>query len=135
MQPIEFPEQNVIFAKDQPEYLPLPAFVDLSTPTGRTVTMWELTEEEAQQVAQTRRLYIQQLTFRQPLQPILPSIDPPSLTFDNPEALNKSDEQKEAEAKHEAKTRSALWRANKQAQKKALESIAARRYGKARKHG
>lgn len=25
MTPIEFPEHNVVFAKDQPEYLPLPA--------------------------------------------------------------------------------------------------------------
>ena len=28
MNAIEFDEQNVIIAKDQPEYLPLPAYVD-----------------------------------------------------------------------------------------------------------
>ena len=26
MKPIEFPEQNVVYAKDQPEYVPLPAY-------------------------------------------------------------------------------------------------------------
>ena len=33
----------IVFAKDQPPYLPLPALVDLQ---GTVVTEWELTEEE-----------------------------------------------------------------------------------------
>lgn len=74
MTPIEFKEQNVVFAKDQPEYLPLPAFVQED---GTVISCWEMTDEEANQFFKTRKLYITMLTFGQPLQPILPSIESP----------------------------------------------------------
>ena len=44
MHPIEFPQQSVVFAKDQPEYLPLPAY---RTPDGQEVTAcWGMTWRE-----------------------------------------------------------------------------------------
>lgn len=69
MKPIEFKGQNVIFAKDQPEYQPLPA---LRMPDGEVITCWEFTEEELQKVLKNKCIYLSQLTFNQPLQPILP---------------------------------------------------------------
>lgn len=45
MKPIEFPEQNVVFAKDQPEYLPLPAFRN-SGGMGEVVSCWKLSWSE-----------------------------------------------------------------------------------------
>lgn len=40
MIPIEFPEQNCVYAKDQPEYLPLPVH---KTPDGMVISCWALT--------------------------------------------------------------------------------------------
>ncbi len=65
---IEFPEQNVIFAKDQPEYLPLPAHVDSS---GTVTCCWELSDDEIAQIIKTRKIWHQILTFRNALQPQL----------------------------------------------------------------
>lgn len=67
MIPIEFEEQNVIFAKDQKEYQPLPAH---KNEAGEVVTCWELSVEEIQEISETGRLYIKVNTFNNPLQPI-----------------------------------------------------------------
>lgn len=69
MKPIEFDGHNVVFAKDQPEYLPLPAMV-LDTNEGEAVTCWELTAEELEAIQTTGRVWLRQLTFRAPLQPV-----------------------------------------------------------------
>jgi len=53
MTPIEFPGCNVTFAKDQPEYIPLPAMV---LPDTTVYTCWELTEEEAARVMANRKI-------------------------------------------------------------------------------
>lgn len=74
MKPIEFPGANVTFAKDQPEYQPLPAMV-LKDNEGSVITCWELTDEEIETISKTKKLYLKQLTFRHPLQPILPTVD------------------------------------------------------------
>jgi hypothetical protein len=73
MKPIEFEGHNVVFAKDQPEYMPLPAFKD---PSGGVVTCWELTPEERLELFNTGKLWIKQLTFNQPLQPVIASATP-----------------------------------------------------------
>jgi hypothetical protein len=67
MNPVEFKGQNVIFAKDQPEYNPLPA---LKLEDGMVITCWELSDEEINQLVKSKRLFISMLTFNQPLQPI-----------------------------------------------------------------
>jgi hypothetical protein len=65
-QPIEFPGQNVVYGKDQKEYLPLPAKKEED---GTVTTCWELTPEERMQVFNTGKIYLKQMTFNQPLQP------------------------------------------------------------------
>jgi len=72
MKPVTFPGVNVIIAKDQPEYLPLPAIV---LEGGEVITCWELSDEELLQLIDTKRIYLSQLTFSSPLQPILPSVN------------------------------------------------------------
>lgn len=71
MKAIEFEGQNVIFAKDQPEYNPLPAF---KAADGTVTTCWELTPEERLEIFNSGKLWLRQLTFNQPLQPISPSV-------------------------------------------------------------
>ena len=72
MKPIEFKGFNVTFAKDQPEYQPLPA---LRMPDGEVYTCWEFTDEEIERLVKNRCIFFKQLTFNQPLQPILPLIE------------------------------------------------------------
>ena len=69
MKPKEFPQQNTVFAKDQPEYLPLPAH---RTSSGIVTSCWSMTWRERLSVLWTGELYITQLTFNHALQPILP---------------------------------------------------------------
>jgi hypothetical protein len=59
----------IVFAKDQPQYIPLPAVV-LDGVHGRVITRWTLTEEERQAVLEGADLYLELLTFGQPLQPM-----------------------------------------------------------------
>jgi hypothetical protein len=75
MTPIEFPEQNVVYAKDQPEYLPLPAH---KTADGEVTSCWGMTWRERLRVLFTGRIYFSSLTFNGPLQPQRVSVDPPS---------------------------------------------------------
>lgn len=68
MKPVEFPGHNIVYGKDQPEYMPLPA---LRLPDGEVITCWELSDEELQQIITSKKIYLKQLTFNQPLQPVL----------------------------------------------------------------
>lgn len=71
MLPIEFEGQNVIYGKDQKEYLPLPAYVSND---GIATSCWEFTDEEIETLVKTKRMYISQMTFNQPLMPVLPQV-------------------------------------------------------------
>lgn len=73
MTPKEFKGCNVTFAKDQPQYQPLPA---QKSPDGTVLTEWEFSLEERIQVLNGANLRLNQLTFNQALQPILPFIEP-----------------------------------------------------------
>lgn len=62
--------RQVVFAKDQPEYLPLPANFD-----GQEVeTKWKLSWSERLRILLTGNLYLSLLTFGKPLQPIRLSV-------------------------------------------------------------
>lgn len=74
MTPANFKGQNIIFAKDQPEYQPLPAFIN---DEGVVLSCWKLTLHERLKLLFTGRFYLQVLTFNHPLQPVLPSIENP----------------------------------------------------------
>ena len=68
METIEFNEQTVVIAKNQPEYLPLPAH-QFGDNEGRIAFCWKMTWRERVRVLLTGTLWQQVLTFNQPLQP------------------------------------------------------------------
>ena len=76
MKAINFPESNKVYAKDQPEYLPLPVYED-NEQGGRVFHCWQLTLKERIKVLFTGKLWINVLSFNRPLQPILPMVDCP----------------------------------------------------------
>lgn len=75
MKPIEFPQQNVIFAKDQKEYIPLPAYQN----DKEAISLWTLTIRERLKLLFTGRLWLRQYNFRGPLQPQRPDVNSPFL--------------------------------------------------------
>jgi hypothetical protein len=68
MKPIEFPEANIVFAKDQPEYQPLPTFKNES-PQGEVISCWKLSGKERWRIFFTGKLWVQLLSFNKPLTP------------------------------------------------------------------
>lgn len=74
MNPVDFPQSNVTFAKDQPEYRPLPAH---RTDAGIVTSCWELSDEELAEITKTKRIWFSVYTFNQPLQPQLPMAHDP----------------------------------------------------------
>lgn len=68
MKPIEFPEQNIVFAKDQPEYLPLPAFRN-DSPEGEVISCWQLSFSERLRILFTGKLWVSLMSFNKPLTP------------------------------------------------------------------
>jgi hypothetical protein len=79
MKPIYFKESNVVFAKDQKPYLPLPAYQD-DLQGGRIFHCWKLTIKERIKILFTGKLWINVLNFKQPPQPIKPMVDSPFKT-------------------------------------------------------
>ena len=73
MLPTEFPEQTMVWAKDQDPYLPLPAYTD----EQQTVTCWKLTLWERLRVLLSGRLWLRVLNFGAPLQPQKPQTRSP----------------------------------------------------------
>lgn len=77
MKPIEFPEQTAIIAKDQTEYMPLPAHQFQEYTTGRIAVCWKLTWRERFVVLWKGIIWQQILTFHKPLQPQLLTVEKP----------------------------------------------------------
>lgn len=76
MKPVEFPQQNTVYAKDQPEYLPLPAY---RSEDGQEVTAcWGMSWHERIRTLVTGRVYVTLLTFGGPLTPSIVSVTPPA---------------------------------------------------------
>jgi hypothetical protein len=67
------------FAKDQPEYNPLPA-LDCNDLEGTVITRWRLTWWERFQIFLTGDLWLSVLTFHRPLQPVRLSTTCPVVT-------------------------------------------------------
>lgn len=63
--------RSVIFAKDQPEYISLPA----NTNGSEVETKWRLSWKERVKLLFTGSIYLTLLTFGNPLQPIKLTID------------------------------------------------------------
>lgn len=68
---------EVILAKNQPEYLPLPVLqVD-----NYTISRWKFTFWERLVVLFTGNLWLNQMNFKEPLQPQLPSVFPLKIEY------------------------------------------------------
>ena len=66
--------EAVVYAKDQPEYLPLPT---RRTPDGEVVTCWKLNWRARLSVMFGANFYLTMLTFNRPLTPVRVSVDKP----------------------------------------------------------
>lgn len=65
--------QAVVYAKDQPEYVPLPT---VRTPGGTLVTRWALSDAEKAAIIRGEDIYVTVMTFGQKLQPLQVSVGP-----------------------------------------------------------
>ena len=74
MKPESFDEQNAVFAKDQPEYLPLPAH---RTKDGEVISAWRLSLKERLILLFTGRMWLRVFTFNTRLQPLLLQVESP----------------------------------------------------------
>lgn len=77
---IEFKEQTEIIAKDQPEYLPMPALI-LQNQEGTVICCWKLTWKEKLKILFTGKIWHSVWTFGQPVQPQLLEVDKPDLEY------------------------------------------------------
>jgi hypothetical protein len=74
MKAIEFEQHNVVFAKDQKEYLPFPAHAQNN---GLVTFCMELDDQEFEAVKKTKILKLTVLTFGRSAQPIrVTTVDP-----------------------------------------------------------
>lgn len=71
-----FPEASVTIAKDQPEYISMPAH---KADDGVVTCCWQMSWRERIRVLITGRVWHQVMTFRAPLQPQLLSTSKPEL--------------------------------------------------------
>lgn len=74
MKLVKFEGHNVVFAENQPEYLPLPA---LRLDDGEIICCWELTWRERFALLLRGRIWHSVLTFGGALQPQLLSVSEP----------------------------------------------------------
>jgi hypothetical protein len=63
--------KEVVFAKKQSQYLPLPAIIGKN---GMVISRWRFGLRERLRVLFVGNLYLCQLTFNDPLQPQLPTV-------------------------------------------------------------
>lgn len=79
MKLIEFKEQTIVIAKDQPQYQPMPAHVFIDDGEGRIACCWRLSFTERLKLLFTGRIWHQVLTFNKALQPQLLSTEKPDM--------------------------------------------------------
>lgn len=77
MKSIEFPQSNVKIGEGQPQYQTLHAHVDPNDPAQTMTMCFELSKEEIAQIVLTGKIWMSQLTFGMPFQPIRMSVDNP----------------------------------------------------------
>ncbi len=73
--------EAVTYAKDQPQYLPLPA---RRTPDGEVVTCWKLNWRARLSVLFGSNFYITILTFNRPLTPFRVAVEKPVYVIQEP---------------------------------------------------
>lgn len=88
MDPIDFPEKNVTWAENQPEFRPLPAY----TSERETITCWKLTWRERFALLWRGELWLRQMNFGAALQAQLPSVECPFIRVQPEYAGTMTDE-------------------------------------------
>lgn len=78
MEPIKFDGANVVYGAEQPEYIPLPA--QRNPKTGVVLSCWKLTPQELKKIQETGVIWVEMLTFNQPLQPIRLDCEKPDIS-------------------------------------------------------
>jgi hypothetical protein len=80
MNPLSFPEQTGCAAEDQPEYRPLPIHTVNDSATGSLVvtSCWGMSWPERLRCLFTGRVWVQQLSFRDGINPQLLSVERPA---------------------------------------------------------
>lgn len=76
MIPVQFPESNAVLARHQGEYEPMAVYT-FGDKEGRIACCFRLSDAELEEIARTRTLWVQQLTFGRPFQPIALSTQRP----------------------------------------------------------
>lgn len=84
MKLIPFPEVNTTYAKNQPQYLPLPAHRFTEDPEGRIAFCWRASLRERLRILITGKLWHEVLTFQRPLQPQRLSTEKPEMRVSHP---------------------------------------------------
>ena len=74
MKPIEFKEQNVVLAENQEEYSPLPSYLD-DGPEGYVISCWSLSVRERFSLLLGGCIWISQMSFHRPAQPLYVTTD------------------------------------------------------------
>jgi len=74
MKPIKFKHQNIVFAKDQSGYQPLPA-LRLDTPEGEVISCWKMSLKERVKVLFTGHVWVSLMSFNKPLTPSYLSVN------------------------------------------------------------
>ena len=80
MNATHFPEVNVVIAKDQPEYKPLPSYVgwlDADKSLHGVTFCWKLTWRERLSILLRGKIWHSVMTFNKPLQPVLLQTEKP----------------------------------------------------------
>jgi uncharacterized membrane protein YagU involved in acid resistance len=77
MKPVRFPEVNVTYAEDQPQYIPLPVYKPRHDSEGRVVSCWQMTWRERFSAFFGGKVWLTQLTFGRSLQPVCLDIEKP----------------------------------------------------------
>lgn len=109
MKPVEFPEQNTVIAKDQPQYQPLPALTD----GQEVISCWELSDEEMQHLMKTKKIYLSCMTFGQPLQPLYMSARKSELMNVDDETQTETEIKSQPEAQKPMQPRNVPYKGNK----------------------
>lgn len=77
MQAVKFPGSNYVIAENQPEYQPLPAYMD-----GKNVVVcFKFSFWERLHLLLFGRVYLHTMTFGTPYQPLSPTLENPVVTI------------------------------------------------------
>lgn len=74
MEPIEFPEQTIVLAKDQPQYKPLPVHLS-SAAEGYCISCWKPSWRDRWNILRGRPMWLSMMTFGSAPMPVLPTTE------------------------------------------------------------